>query len=70
MTLSTSAVAVCCCSDSRSSLNSRAFSMGDHGLIGKGLEQSDLSLREELGLSAAECDRANRHTFSHQRDAK
>jgi hypothetical protein len=43
---------------------------GDHGLIGKGLEQSDLSLREELGLSAAECDRANRDTFSHQRDAK
>ena len=43
---------------------------GDHGLIGKGLEQSDLSLREELDLSAAECDRANRDTSSHQRDAK
>ena len=43
---------------------------GDHGLIGKGLEQSNLSLREELGLAAAECDRANRDTFSHQRDAK
>src|SRR5262249_56213492 len=42
----------------------------DHGLIGKGLEQSNLSLREELGLSAAECDRANRDTFSHQRHAK
>ena len=27
MTLSTSAVAVCCCSDSRSSLSSRVFSM-------------------------------------------
>jgi hypothetical protein len=43
---------------------------GDHGLIGKGLEQSDLSLREELRLAAAECDRANRDTLSHQRDAK
>ena len=42
----------------------------DHRLISKGLEQGDLSLREELRLSAAECDRANRDTFSHQRNAK
>src|SRR5262245_30221445 len=39
-------------------------------MIGKGLEQSYLSLREELHFAAAECDRANRDTFSHQGDTK
>src|SRR5262245_27294877 len=42
----------------------------DYRLIGEGLEQSNLSLREGLRLVAAECDRANRNAFSHQRDAK
>src|SRR5262249_43523272 len=43
---------------------------GDHGLIGKSLEQSNLSLREELHFAAAECDCANRDTFSHHGHAK
>src|SRR5262249_49788981 len=42
----------------------------DYGLIGKGLEQSCLSIREELHFAAAECDCANRDTFSHQWHAK
>jgi hypothetical protein len=42
----------------------------DDCLIGKGVEKGDLSLREEQRLVAAECDRANRNAFSHQRDTK
>ena len=33
---------------------------GDHGLVGEGLEQRDLALREELRLGAAKVDHANR----------
>jgi hypothetical protein len=43
---------------------------GDHSLIGKSLEQSNLSLREKLHFATAECDRTNRDTFSHQGHAK
>jgi hypothetical protein len=43
---------------------------GDNSLVGEGLEQGDLPLREEPGLGAAEADRANRDTFAHQRDAE
>src|SRR6516165_11524429 len=43
---------------------------GDDGLIGEGLEQRDLSLSEELRLGAAQRDRSNCDTFSHQRDIK
>src|SRR5215471_17372862 len=42
----------------------------DHRLIGKGLEQTYLLIREELHFAAAECDCANRETFSHQGHAK
>src|SRR5262249_59124791 len=42
----------------------------DHSLIGKGLEQTYLLIREELHFAAAKCDRANRDTFSHQGHAK
>ena len=42
----------------------------DHGLIGEGLEERDLSLREKLGLGAAEVDRTDRDTFSHQWDTE
>jgi len=49
MTLSTSAVAVCCCSDSRSSLSSRAFSMAMTA-YGKILNQVDLLVGERPDL--------------------
>ena len=44
---------------------------GDHSLIGEGLEQRDLSLREEMSLGAADVDGADRDTFfSDQGDAQ
>jgi hypothetical protein len=43
---------------------------GDDGLIGKGLEQGDLSLGEELRLDAAQRDHSYCDTFSHQRDVQ
>ena len=42
MTLSTSAVAVCCWSDSRSSLSRRVFSMAMTAWFGEVLQQVDL----------------------------
>src|SRR5262249_38401323 len=39
-------------------------------LVGESLKQCDLSLREGLSFGSAEGDRANRDTFSHQRNAK
>jgi hypothetical protein len=42
----------------------------DDRLVGEGLEEGDLSLREEPRLGAADLDRANRHSFSHQGDAE
>jgi hypothetical protein len=51
--LSTSAVAVCCCSDSLrsrllacSSVKSRTFLDRDDGLVGERAEQIDLTIRE------------------------
>ena len=43
---------------------------GDHRLVGEGLEEGDLPLREELRLGATDVDRADRDTFSHQGDAE
>jgi hypothetical protein len=51
-------------------LNSRTFSMNDDRLVGEGLEQGDLPLGEEASLGAAETDRAERDTFSHQGNAE
>src|SRR5262249_56913586 len=42
----------------------------DYGLVGEGLEQGDLPLAEEASLGAAEHDRADRDTFSYQRDTE
>jgi hypothetical protein len=44
--------------------------MANNGLIGEGLEQSNLSLSEKLRLGAAQRDHSNCNTFSHQRDVK
>ena len=46
MTLSTSAVAVCCCSDSRSSLEQPRILDGDDGLGGEVLHQFNLLICE------------------------
>ena len=50
MTLSTSAVAVCCCSDSRSSLSRRVFSMAMTAWAAKFCDQLDLLLGERAHL--------------------
>ena len=57
MTLSTSAVAVCCCSDfaqilgplACTSSNSRDVLDGDHGLVGEGLQQLNVVVGESAG---------------------
>jgi hypothetical protein len=66
-----SPVAVCCSSVSvrsrlrtSSSLNRRTFSDGDDGLVGEGLEQLDLPLREKAGLRAVDGDRADRESVA------
>ena len=59
MTLSTSAVAVCCCSDSRSSLSSRVFSMAMTACAAKFCDQLDLLVGERPHLLAIDADRAD-----------
>ena len=54
MTLSTSAVAVCCCSDSRSSLSSRVFSMAMTAWAAKFVDQLDLLVGERAHLLAVD----------------
>src|SRR5215468_3668759 len=43
---------------------------GDHGLVGKGLEQSDLLVREGIHLGTAKRDRAQRGALPEQRNAQ
>ena len=59
MTLSTSAVAVCCCSDSRSSLSSRVFSMAMTACVGEVLDQLDLLVGEGTDLLPVDADYAD-----------
>ena len=59
MTLSTSAVAVCCCSDSRSSLSRRVFSMAMTAWAAKFCDQLDLLVGERPDLLAVDGDRAD-----------
>src|SRR6516165_6854114 len=54
MTRSMSAVAVCCCSDSRSSLSSRTFLNRDDSLIGEAGDQLDLSVCKRSDLLAVD----------------
>jgi hypothetical protein len=67
MTLSTSAVAVCCCSDSRSSLSSRVFSNGDHGLRGEILDQLDVLGRERPDLLPVDAESPDQLVFGEHR---
>ena len=75
MTLSTSAVAVCCCSDSRSSLSRRVFSMAMTAWAAKFCDQLDLLVGERANLLAIDGDGADQlivleHRHSeHVRDA-
>jgi len=71
MTLSTSAVAVCCCSDSPQILGARLhlfeqtdIADRDHRLIGKGLQQGNLLVAERLHFGTTEHDRADALTLT------
>ena len=59
MTLSTSAVAVCCCSDSRSSLSRRAFSMAMTAWSAKFVSRSICLLGEGAHLLPVDGESAN-----------
>jgi len=41
-----------------------------HGLVGEGLEQGNLPLREKLSFGTAKVDRGDRETFSHHGHAQ
>ena len=69
MTLSTSVVAACCCSDSRSSLSRRVFSMAMTAWAAKLREQIDLLVGELTHLLAKNADRADKFVVLEHRDA-
>ena len=71
MTLSTSAVAVCCCSDSRSSLSRRVFSMAMTACAAKVLHQLDLLVGERPNLLTIDDDDADQLVLlEHRHDEK
>ena len=70
MTLSTSAVAVCCCSDSRSSLSSRVFSMAMTAWAAKFVDQLDLLIGERAHLLAVDTDHADQLVLLEHRNDK
>ena len=59
MTLSTSAVAVCCWSEFAQFAEQARVLDGDHRLTGETLEQFDLLFRERLNLLAVDPDCTN-----------
>ena len=59
MTLSTSAVAVCCCRDSRSSLSRRVFSMAMTAWLREIRHQLDLLVAERPDFLTIDVDRAD-----------
>ena len=59
MTLSTSAVAVCCCSDFAQLVEQPRVLDGDDGLAGKVRYQLDLLVGERPHLLAVDADRAD-----------
>ena len=70
ITLSTSAVAVCCCSDSRSSLSRRVFSMAMTAWLGEILHQLDLLVGERPDLLAVDDDGADQLVLLEHRHAE
>ena len=67
MTLSTSAVAVCCCSASWVSLNSRVFSIAIRAWSRKDLGLRDLGKAEAMGALAHEPEQAHTLALSQER---
>ena len=67
MTLRTSAVAVCCWSDSRSSLSSRAFSIAMTAWAAKFCHQLDLFVGKRSDFLAVNNDDADRLVFLEHR---
>ena len=59
MTLSTSAVAVCCCSDCAQLVEQPRVLDGDDGLAGEILDQLDLLVGERSDLLAVDTDRTD-----------
>src|SRR5262249_8756082 len=59
MTLSTSAVAVCRCSDSPQLVKKPCVLDGDDGLVGEVLHQLDLPIGERTDLLAVNAERTN-----------
>ena len=77
MTLSTSAVAVCCCSDSLKLVRARLHLVeqahvldGDHRLVGEGRDQLDLLVGERPDLLAVDDDGADRARLPEHRNAR
>ena len=77
MTFSTSDVAVWNCKDSREVVGARLhlfeqpdIADGDHGLIGKGLQQGDLLFTERVHFGAAKHDRSDALALAQQRHAQ
>ncbi len=67
MTLSTSAVAVCCCSDCRNSLSSRAFSMAMTAWAAKFVHQLDLLVGEGANFLTEDGDGADQRVILEHR---
>ena len=69
MTLSTSAVAVCCCSDSRSSLSRRVFSIAMTAWAAKFVTSSICLSVNGANLLAVDGDRADQLALLEHRNA-
>ena len=69
ITFSTSAVAVCCCSDSRSSFSSRVFSIAMTACAAKFCEQLDLFVGERTDLLPVDGDGADQVALLEHGDA-
>ena len=68
MTLSTSAVAVCCCSDFAQLVEQTRVLDGDHGLSGEIRDQLDLLVAERADLLAVDGDDADQLVVLEHRD--
>jgi len=64
--LRTSAVAVCCCSDSRSSLRQAGILDCDDGLVGEGPEKGNLLIRKRINFGTSKLDCSDRHPLAQQ----
>ena len=70
MTLSTSAVAVCCWSDSAQFIEQANVLDGDDGLVGESLDEFDLLVGEWFNYRSRKNERTDRHSIPKQRNAE